>query len=512
MTEFIGIQRSNTMPDIGIGPVIPDGQEVPDAQDNHVVAEVKHDPAIQRAMVRGVGPDLQNGNGQAVQFAAQHHASPGRDWDMNSATGMLETAQKAVAKIKKDVAGAEKLSEFERTVTETIKQVSDAHPQGEADGLQKSCTEFKTILNELKQARAALTAAIKDGSGAGGDPRKGLDEILKTLRVFRYEMQVELGKKGLEIGKMDAYEGALREIQHAFTFKVGSKVPETLFTVMLLENQLNSKLGEINGKLSAIAPNTPPVQAPNGLWLADTIGDVLELSHRTNDQIRDFQDTDRATATLRDIVGGIALKGGSRKVELSIGVGALIGLGFSSAAVAGLRVGARVRVIGEVKCEGKGRPISVTFRIAGGAEAKAAIAELDLKLGEITYVEDASLKEDTVISQSPTPGMALAEGDTIDLVVSMEPVVVEPPAPEVRSVAVWIDYSPAVNEDFTMTVTVSDSVSNPRTPLSQAERHKSDSGESFAATGAGPDGKVLVFFDNALVYEYDVNFETGEIH
>ena len=218
-----------------------------------------------------------------------------------------------------------------------------------------------------------MTAAIKDGSGAGGDPRKGLDEILKTLRVFRYEMQVELGKKGLEIGKMDAYEGALREIQHAFTFKVGSKVPETLFTVMLLENQLNSKLGEINGKLSAIAPNTPSVQAPNGLWLADTIGDVLELSHRTNDQIRDFQDTDRATATLRDIVGGIALKGGSRKVELSIGVGALIGLGFSSAAVAGLRVGARVRVIGEVKCEGKGRPISVTFRIAGGAEAKAAI-------------------------------------------------------------------------------------------------------------------------------------------
>ena len=148
MTEFIGIQRSNTMPDIGIGPVIPDGQEVPDAQDNHVVAEVKHDPAIQRAMVKGVGPDLQNGNGQAVQFAAQHHASPGRDWDMNSATGMLETAQKAVAKIKKDVAGAEKLSEFERTVTETIKQFSDAHPQGEVDGLQKSCTEFKTILNE----------------------------------------------------------------------------------------------------------------------------------------------------------------------------------------------------------------------------------------------------------------------------------------------------------------------------------------------------------------------------
>ena len=35
---------------------------------------------------------------------------------------------------------------------------------------------------------------------------------------------------------------------------------------------------------------------------------------------------------------------------------------------------------------------------------------------------------------------------------------------------------------------------------------------NWSAQGSGTDGKVLVFFDNALVYEYDVNFETGEIH
>ena len=96
------------------------------------------------------------------------------------------------------------------------------------------------------------------------------------------------------------------------------------------------------------------------------------------------------------------------------------------------------------------------------------------------------------------------------MLTSPEPVV--EPVPETKTVAIWIDYSPAVNDDFTMTVTVSDSVSNPRTPVSQAERHKVYTGESFVAEGAGTDGKVLVFFDNALVYEYDVNFETGEIH
>ena len=157
------------------------------------------------------------------------------------------------------------------------------------------------------------------------------------------------------------------------------------------------------------------------------------------------------------------------------------------------------------------------FNVEGKSltQAKKEIEELDLKLGEVSYVEDINRKEDTVISQSPAPGMSIQEGDTIDLVVSKEPVAPEPvvePEPETKTVAVWIDYSPAVNEDFTMTVTVSDSVSNPRTPVSQAERHKSDSGESFSAVGAGTSGKVLVFFDNALVYEYDVNFETGEIH
>ena len=148
-------------------------------------------------------------------------------------------------------------------------------------------------------------------------------------------------------------------------------------------------------------------------------------------------------------------------------------------------------------------------------QAKKEIEELDLKLGEVTYVEDINRKEDTVISQSPAPGMSIQEGDTIDLVVSKEPEAPEPvvePETETKTVSVWIDYSPAVNEDFAMTVTVSDSVGSPRTPLSQAPRHKSDSGESFAAEGAGTDGKVLVFFDNALVYEFDVNFETGEIH
>ncbi len=174
MTEFYGIQRLNTMPDIGIRPELPDGQEVQDVQDNQVVKEVQQDPAVQGAMVNGIGPDLQYGNGQAVQFASQHHVSPGRDWDMNTASGMLEMAQKAVEQIKKTVAGAEKLSALDRAVSENIAHVSASHPQGDMDGLIQSYTEFKTILRDLKQARAALTDAVKNGSEVG-EPREGLE-------------------------------------------------------------------------------------------------------------------------------------------------------------------------------------------------------------------------------------------------------------------------------------------------------------------------------------------------
>ncbi|MBQ7251697.1 MAG: hypothetical protein IJS32_03745 [Kiritimatiellae bacterium] len=351
------IHRSMSVPDLRVNLNRPEPQPGPGGPQNPPQASRSLqalDPAVRNAVENPVPPNLQPGNGQGPQFAANHRVGAGRDWDMHSAEGMLETAQKAVAGIKAGIAAA---------------RAPDDPAVGE---LWQALADWKLAARNLRDARAALTAAVKDGSGAA-DPREGLAEIRKTLRVFRYEMQVELAKRGSAIGSMQLYEGALREIQHAFTFKVGSKVRETFAQVMRLEERFDETLSNLRNRLRELEPRVTPPILPPELKIANAAGPALELSHLTNDQIRDFQDAEDATATLRGIVGGIAAKGGSRRVEFSAGVGALFGLGFSKAFTAGVRAGARFRVVADIDAPGKGRPISVTFRIAGGLEAKGGV-------------------------------------------------------------------------------------------------------------------------------------------
>ena len=95
-----GIQRQNSMGNIG-------GHA--NAQ-NVVNANV--DNAVNQVVIQGNGPDLQPGNGQVRQFAANHRVGGGRDWDLNTAKGTLETVQKAVAHIKTSIAGERQFTEY----------------------------------------------------------------------------------------------------------------------------------------------------------------------------------------------------------------------------------------------------------------------------------------------------------------------------------------------------------------------------------------------------------------
>jgi len=343
------------------------------------------DPIVGHVVVDGVGPDLLPGNEQAQNFADNHTVSVGYDWDLNTPKGMLETAQKAIVNIKTVITGEDKFVAFKSMLDDAVRNAIDTNTalnNADRSELVQLLTECKTAMNELQMARAELTAAVKDGSDIA-DPRKGLAQIRKTLRAFRYEMQCELSKRGYEAGKMGFNEGNLRAIQNAFTF-VGSKVTETFARVMELESRLDDAFTELRNAIHAANRGSVPLQMPANVKLANAAGEALELSHLTNDRIRDFQDMDATSSTLRGIVSKLAEKGGSRKVEFTAGVGALIGLGFSSAFSAGVRVGMRYRVIGEISSQGKGTSISVTFRMAGGLEAKAGI-----KAGEESFSPDA---------------------------------------------------------------------------------------------------------------------------
>ena len=98
------------------------------------------------------------------------------------------------------------------------------------------------------------------------------------------------------------------------------------------------------------------------LKMAKKYGIPKRIIHSHNAQNMDSR--------LRGMLGSIAEKGGSHKVTFTAGIGALIGLGFSAAAVAGIRAGARVKIEADVSCEGADRPLEVTFRLGGGLEAK----------------------------------------------------------------------------------------------------------------------------------------------
>ena len=375
------IHRSMSVPDLRVHLNGPEPQPGPQGPQNPPQAPRSLqalDPAVRNAVNNPIPPNLQPGNGQGPQFAANHNVGAGRDWDMVSADGMLETAQKAIEHIKAGIAAKEKFAEFDRAITRAVAEAVATRPPGDAVSaeLAQALTEFKTVLRDLQAARGALTDAVKDGSKLD-DPRAGLAEIRKTLRVFRYEMQVELAKHGSAIGNMQLYESALREIQHAFTFKVGSKVSETFARVMELEARLDDALAAVRNRLREIQPGTPPPIAPPEIKIAGAARPVLELSHLTNDQIRNFQDADASTAMLRDIVGEIAIKGGERHVEFTVGVGALIGLGFSEAFSAGFRAGARIRLSADIVAPGKGQAINVTFRAGGGLEGKVGITAGD---------------------------------------------------------------------------------------------------------------------------------------
>ena len=364
------IHRTMSMPDLSFRPDLPTGSNDPNVPVNPEVSHVPVEPpdhAIENVQNNGGGPDIQPGNGQVENFAANHEVSSGRDWDMHSPEGMLEMVRNSTEHVKKQIAGTDALEALNRKVGEVVSAAANAHPAAVAE-LAEEFAEFKKTLADLREAREKLVCNLDLGKGID-DPRKALAHIQKQMRVFRWDVQLNLQRLGLAGGEMGRMEDFLRGVQNMFTSVVQGG---SIRNVLNLERVLDDKLSAISNHLRELDRNVHPLVLPKEAKFVSCVGGALEVSHKTNDQIRDFWDRDRTGSVLRDMIGPLVEKGGSRKVEFSVGVGALIGLGFSSAVTAGFRAGARVRLVGEIDVQGKGRPISVTFRVAGGLEGKLA--------------------------------------------------------------------------------------------------------------------------------------------
>ncbi|MDD2294548.1 MAG: Stk1 family PASTA domain-containing Ser/Thr kinase [Eubacteriales bacterium] len=150
-------------------------------------------------------------------------------------------------------------------------------------------------------------------------------------------------------------------------------------------------------------------------------------------------------------------------------------------------------------------------------EATLIIESMGLSLGAITYVDNPSVEENSVISHSPGPGTTVTEPIEVDLVVSKADAPVDPanppvePEDEQNSVAITLDFSLADKEEFLLTVNVADGVFDPRTPINKEPRSRADGTEVISVSGAGRNGVVKIWYDNELVYDLTVDFLSREV-
>lgn len=295
----------------------------------------------------------------------------GKEWDFSKAEGLKDLVKNSYDNIRADIKGDKYIEELESSLTQKYEDLTKNN-EDRKNQLKPIFDHLKEQLTSLKEARRQLSLGLPESSTLSSDPKEALAQIRKFLRVFRYETQSSLLKINNNTQKMGIIERTFRGIQNLFTFGINHKVTkDEIVNVNNIEDEIAGLLQQFNG----IATNAEkePVALPQKFNLRNTINDTLEISHRTNDQIRRYQQRSDDYTRIHEILGPAVDSGGSRKVEFTVAAGVLVGLGFPETVTAGVKAGARFTVTADVKGMGKGNPVTVTFRLAGGLEGKLLV-------------------------------------------------------------------------------------------------------------------------------------------
>lgn len=138
--------------------------------------------------------------------------------------------------------------------------------------------------------------------------------------------------------------------------------------------------------------------------------------------------------------------------------------------------------------------------------AKAELEKAGLSIGAVGQEMSTAYEINTVMWQQYEPGTMVDKDSGVNLKISTG----DQPPSNSRSIPITIDYDKAINEVFYLTVVVSDE-SGVRTIINREQRIKSDGSEILSLSGDGV-GSVKVIFDNDVVMEKSVDFNTGEIN
>ncbi len=136
-------------------------------------------------------------------------------------------------------------------------------------------------------------------------------------------------------------------------------------------------------------------------------------------------------------------------------------------------------------------------------QARAALAEAGLEVGEIGYDMSQVYAEGIVIWQQELDS-SIKPGARVNLKLSTG----NQPAGS-KSIALDVDYSGAENQVFYLTVTVTDETGT-HNVISREQRIKDNGGEILSLSGTGV-GTVTVIFDDTVVMQKTVDFDTGTL-
>ena len=138
--------------------------------------------------------------------------------------------------------------------------------------------------------------------------------------------------------------------------------------------------------------------------------------------------------------------------------------------------------------------------------AKEELEKVGLKIGSSpVYEMSTAYAINTVMWQQYDPGAMVDKGSGVNLKISTGD---QPPAGS-RSIPLTVDFNKAQNEVFYLTVVISDE-SGVKTIINRELRIRSDGSEILSLSGDGV-GTIKILFDNEVVMEKNVDFNTGEI-
>lgn len=135
-------------------------------------------------------------------------------------------------------------------------------------------------------------------------------------------------------------------------------------------------------------------------------------------------------------------------------------------------------------------------------DAKKAMREAGLDIGQIGEEKSTVYAKDQVLWQEVASGKEISEGTAVDIRIST--------GAEQKPTTVHVDYSEAEGEVFFLTVTVSDSTGTFNI-ISKEQRFKEDGSEDVVISGSGK-GTVTVLFNEKVVMKKSVNFDTGSVY